>query len=129
MPTINDTLARLLLDGLDGAFNSGTLTIRTGAAPGANNAESGTVLSTIPLPTDSFSAASGRTKSGAMPWQDLSIDNSGTAGHWRLVGGSAVMEGSVGVGTGELQLSTLTFVQGGTVTITAFEIGTSNAGA
>lgn len=131
MPTINDALVHDFLDGIDSVFNSGTLTIRTGSAPGAGNAATGTILATITLPADAFNAASSRTKTKAGTWEDVSADNGGTAGHWRLVnsGGTRVMEGSVGVGSGELQLSTLTFVAGGNVTITAFTLGMSNTAA
>jgi hypothetical protein len=126
MPTLNDTFAHALLDGVDTAFNSGTLTIRTGTAPGAGNTATGTVLATITLPADAFAAAATRTKAKLGTWEDLSADATGTAGHYRLVGGTNVLEGSVGVGTGELQLSTLSFVAGGTVTITAFTLGLTN---
>ena len=42
--TLNTTCKNTLLDGLDSTFNSGTLEIRSGTAPGAGNAATGTVL-------------------------------------------------------------------------------------
>ena len=126
MPTINDTFAHALLDGVDSVFNAATLTIRSGTAPGAGNAATGTVLATLTLPADAFNAAASRVKALSATITDLSADATGTAGHYRLVGGSSVVEGSVGVGTGELQLSTLSFVAGGTVSITAFTLGLTN---
>lgn len=131
MPTINDALAHDLLDSIDATFNSGTLTIRTGTAPGAGNAATGTVLATITFPADAFNAAASRQKTITATVQDLSADATGTAGHYRLVnsGGTRVLEGSVGVGSGELQLSTLSFVAGGTVSITAFTLGLTNTAA
>ncbi len=130
-PTINNALVHDFLDAIDATFNGGTLQIRTGAAPGAANAAAGTVLATVVLPADAFAAASARTKVKAGTWEDLSIDATGTAGHWRLtnVGATRVMEGTVGVGTGELQLSTLSFVATGAFTITAFTLGATNAAA
>jgi len=127
MPTANDALIHDMLDSIDTTFNSGTLTIRTGSAPGAGSAATGTVLATLTLPTDAFNAASSRTKTITASFQDTSADATGTAGHWRLVnsGGTRVLEGSVGVGTGELQLSTLSIIAGGTVTVTAFTLGFS----
>ena len=127
--TTNDTLANALLDGIDSAFNSGTLTIRTGAAPGAGNTATGTVLATITLPADAFAAASSRTKAKSGTWEDVSADNGGTAAHFRLVGGSNILEGTVTAtaGGGDMELSSTTIVAGGTVTITAFTLGNTNA--
>ena len=127
MPTANDALIHDMLDSIDTTFNSGTLTIRTGSAPGAGSAATGTVLATLTLPVDAFNAAATRQKTITASFQDTSADATGTAGHWRLVnsGGTRVLEGSVGVGTGELQLSTLSIIAGGTVTVTAFTLGFS----
>ncbi len=127
MPTANDALIHDMLDSIDATFNSGTLTIRTGSAPGAGSAATGTVLATLTLPVDAFNAAATRQKTITASFQDTSADATGTAGHWRLVnsGGTRVLEGSVGVGTGELQLSTLSIIAGGTVTVTAFTLGFS----
>jgi len=127
MPTANDALIHDMLDSIDATFNSGTLTIRTGTAPGAGSAATGTVLATLTLPVDAFNAAATRQKTITASFQDTSADATGTAGHWRLVnsGGTRVLEGSVGVGTGELQLSTLSIIAGGTVTVTAFTLGFS----
>jgi hypothetical protein len=127
MPTANDALIHDMLDSIDATFNSGTLTIRTGTAPGAGSAATGTVLATLTLPTDAFNAAATRQKTITASFQDTSADATGTAGHWRLVnsGATRVLEGSVGVGTGELQLSTLSIIAGGTVTVTAFTLGFS----
>ena len=127
MPTANDALIHDMLDAIDSTFNSGTLTIRTGSAPGAGSAATGTVLATLTLPTDAFNAAASRQKTITASFADTSADATGTAGHWRLVnsGATRVLEGSVGVGSGELQLSTLSSVAGGTVTVTAFTLGFS----
>lgn len=125
MPTANDTLIHDMLDSIDATFNSGTLTIRSGSAPGAGSAATGTVLATLTLPADAFNPAASRQKTITASFQDVSADATGTAGHWRLVngGGTRVLEGSVGVGTGELQLNTLSIIAGGTVTVTAFTLG------
>jgi len=127
MPTANDALIHDMLDSIDATFNSGTLTIRTGTAPGAGSSATGTVLATLTLPTDAFNAAATRQKTITASFQDTSADATGTAGHWRLVnsGATRVLEGSVGVGSGELQLSTLSIIAGGTVTVTAFTLGFS----
>lgn len=131
MPTINDNLAHDILDGIDATFNSGTLEIRTGASPGAANAATGTVLATLSLPADAFNSAASRQKALSATISDLSADNSGTAGHFRLrnSAGTRILDGTVGVGSGELQLSTLTFVAGGTVNITGLTLSLTNTGS
>jgi hypothetical protein len=126
--TLNTTLKNTLLDGLDTTFNSGTLTIYTGTPPGAGNAATGTVLVTITLPADAFNAASGGTKTNAGTWQDLSADASGTAGYFRMVGGSNILEGTVTAtsGGGDLTLDNITIVAGQQVTVTSFTLSSTN---
>lgn len=120
--TTNTTFKNTILDGFDTAFNSGTLEIRTGSAPGAGNAATGTVLATITLPADAFAAASGGTKAKSGTWQDASADATGTAGHWRMTGGSNIVEGTVTAtgGGGDMELDSTSITSGQTVTITAF---------
>lgn len=120
--TTNTTFKNTILDGFDSAFNSGTLEIRTGSAPGAGNAATGTVLATITLPADAFAAASGGTKAKSGTWQDASADATGTAGHWRMTGGSNIVEGTVTAtgGGGDMELDSTSITSGQTVTITAF---------
>lgn len=120
--TTNTTFKNTILDGFDSAFNSGTLEIRTGSAPGAGNAATGTVLATITLPADAFAAASGGTKAKSGTWQDASADATGTAAHWRMTGGSNIVEGTVTAtgGGGDMELDSTSITSGQTVTITAF---------
>jgi hypothetical protein len=108
------------------------LTIRTGVAP-ANcaAANSGTVLATLNLPADWLAAASGGTKAilGG-PWQETSADAAGTAAHFRIhntAGTVCEMQGTVGQGTGDLQLDNATLTAGQTVQITSFTIADANA--
>ena len=108
------------------------LTIRTGAQP-ANcaAANAGTVLATFNLPSDWMAAASGGVKSIAGgPWQDTSADASGTAAHFRIhntAGTVCEFQGSVGQGTGDLQLDAIAIVAGQTVSVTAFTLTDGNA--
>ncbi len=128
--TLNTACKNVLLDGLDTTFNSGTLTIRTGAAPGANNPATGTVLATITLPLDAFAPASGGTKQSQGTWQDLSADNAGTAQHFRLVSSSTaeVLEGTVTAtgGGGDLTLDNTSIAAGQQVSITSFTLSSTN---
>jgi hypothetical protein len=126
--TLNPTLKNTLLDGIDTTFNSGTMTIYTGTAPGAGNAATGTVLAVITLPADAFAAASGGTKNAQGTWQDASADSSGAGGYFRIVGGSNVLEGTVTAtgGGGDLTLDNINIVAGQQVTVTSFTLSSTN---
>ena len=119
--TTNSTLKNTILDGFDTAFNSGTLEIRTGSAPGAGNTATGTVLATITLPADAFAAASGGTKAKTGTWSDSSADATGTAAHFRMTGGSNIIEGTVTAtgGGGDMELDSVSITSGQVVTITS----------
>jgi hypothetical protein len=108
------------------------MTIRTGAAPAnCGAANSGTVLATINLPSDWLAAAAGGVKTIAGgPWQDVSADAGGTAGHFRVhnaAGTVCEIQGTVGQGSGDLQLDNIAIVAGQTVSITVFSITDGNA--
>jgi hypothetical protein len=109
----------------------GCLEIRTGSAPAnCGTASSGTVLATINLPSDWMGASSNGAKAIAGgPWQDTSADAGGTAAHFRIYNSTAtkdgttcILQGTVGQGTGDLQLDNTTIVAGQLVSITAFTI-------
>lgn len=104
------------------------LRIFSGSAPGVANAATGTLLSTITLPTDWLASATGGTKSLAGTWQDSSAAASGTPGYFRILdstGTTSYLEGSAGVGSGELNFST-TISLGGVVSVTSFVITDGN---
>lgn len=108
------------------------LTIRTGSAPATPaDANSGNVLATINLPSDWMEAANAASKAiKGGPWQDVSADLGGVAAHFRIhdSGGTVChMQGTVGQGSGDLQLDNTTIVAGQTVSITAFTIAAGNA--
>jgi hypothetical protein len=100
------------------------LKIRTGAAP-ANvaTADSGTVLAT--LSGLDFAAASGGAISMTGAWEDAAADATGTAAHFRIYqtdGTTCVAQGTVGAGSGDLQLVTTSLVAGQPVEITTFTL-------
>ena len=111
---------------------SPVLTIRTGPQP-ANcaAANSGTVLATFNLPSDWMAAAVGGSKSIAGgPWQDISADAGGLAAHFRVhntAGTVCEQQGSVGMGSGDLQIDNTTLVAGQTVSITGYTYTDGNA--
>lgn len=106
------------------------LEIRTGAQPAdCAAADSGTVLATLNLPADFMAAAAAGAKAKSGTWQDASADATGTAGHFRLKtsGGVCKVQGSCGIGTGDLQMDNTSLATGQSFTITAFTITDGNA--
>lgn len=112
---------------------SAILTIRTGAQPSdCSQANSGTVLATINLPSDWMTNAASRTKSKSGTWEDTSADNAGTAGHFRIhdsTGTTCGIQGSVTAtgGGGQLTLDNVVIASGQDVVITAFALTDGNA--
>lgn len=110
--------------------SSATLEIRTGAVP-ANCAapDQGTVVATINLPADFFLAASAGVLDLTGTWEDTSADADGIAGHFRMKdsGGTCHLQGDVGQGSGDLQVTNTNFATGQPFTVTAFQIGAPNA--
>ena len=108
------------------------LHIRSGAVP-ANcaAADAGTLLASFTLPSDWMAAASGGSKGIAGgPWTEASADAGGTAAHFRIKDSGNTtchMQGTVGQGSGDLQLDNTTIVAGQQVNITAFTISAGNA--
>lgn len=119
----------------DTAGASCALEIRTGAQP-ANcaAANSGSILVTIDLPADWMTAAAAGVKGKSGTWQDASADGAGTAAHFRVFNSQATkdgttcfIQGSVGEGSGDLQLDNEVIAAGQQVTVTQFDITDGNA--
>ncbi|NBW12389.1 MAG: hypothetical protein EBR82_30590 [Caulobacteraceae bacterium] len=112
---------------------SAILRVRTGSAPAnCGTADSGTVLATLNLPSDWLAAASSGSKALSGTWQDLSADNSGTVGHFRIYdsgGTTCHIQGTVTVtgGGGDMTFDTATFTAGQQVTVTGFTLTDGNA--
>lgn len=102
------------------------LQIRTGSPP-ANCAASntGTLLSSMTLPSDWLTAASAGAVSKNGTWEDSSADATGTAGHYRIFdsGGTVCHEqGTVTAtgGGGDMTINNVSIASGQPVTVTAF---------
>lgn len=139
MATISSALRNHILNAIGNSqagisFDSGVLEIRSGAAPGPDAADSGTLLASITLPADAFAAASGGSMAKAGTWEDASADAGGTAAHFRIkqsgdTGGATGstderIEGTVTVtsGGGDIELDSTTISAGQTVTISTFSV-------
>lgn len=118
---LSNAAANYGLDQLyDNKFPAGsTLRIRTGAAAGAENADTGTVLASITLPATPWSAAATGTKSKNGTWQDTSADSTGVAGHYRTTGTDTTMieEGSCGTSGSDMNLDNTSINTGQSVTV------------
>jgi hypothetical protein len=114
---------------------SAILKLRSGARPThCSDADSGTVVSTINLPSDWMAAASGGVKGLAGTWEDTAADNANAGGamHWRLYasdGTTCHAQGTVTVtgGGGEIELQNLNITAGQDIKITAFNITAAGA--
>lgn len=120
------------LDAIETEFGaSPKLKIRTLSQPAdCAAADVGTVLATFDLPSDAMAAASGGTKAKSGTWQETAADGTGTAAHFRLYktdGTTCVMQGSVGAGSGDLSLDSVSITTGQQVTINTFTITDANA--
>lgn len=120
------------LDAIETAIGaSAVMKIRTGSAPAdVATADSGTVLATLNLPSDWMAAASAGSKAKSGTWQDASADATGTAAHFRIYasdGTTAHLQGTVGIGTGDLQVDNTSFASGQSFTVTGFTLTDGNA--
>jgi hypothetical protein len=93
---------------IDGGSGAGTIQIRTGASPGANNAATGTLLATVTLIDPSFGSVSSVA--------------TGTAAHCRVLDSSdnVIMDGTVTAtgGGGDLTLASVAITSGQSVDVT-----------
>ena len=129
------TVRNARLDAIETTIGtSAILKIRTGAPP-ANcaAADSGTVLSTVNLPSDWMAAAASGEKLKSGTWEDTSADAAGTAAHFRIYdsGGSTChIQGtvtSVATGTGDMLVDNDAFAAGQNFTVSSFKITSANA--
>ncbi len=106
------------------------LQLRSGAQPAdCAAADSGTLLVEITLPSDWLSAAASGAVSKSGTWEGTAAA-SGTAGHYRLkdsAGTTTHFQGSVGAGSGDLQLNSTSISSSQVVTISAASFTAGNA--
>ena len=114
---------------VDAGAGAGTINIRSGTQPAsANDAETGTLLATVPFNDPSFgAAAAGVITADVDPvLEDSSADATGTASWARIKDstGATIFDCDVSAtgGGGTIQLNTVSIVAAGPVRITAFTI-------
>jgi hypothetical protein len=106
------------------------LLLYTGSQP-ANcaTAASGSLLATLTLPSDWMAAAASGVKGLSGSWTGAG-SGAGTAGYFRITandGTTVGMQGSVGVGSGDLQVDNAVIAVSQTINVTAFNITDANS--
>lgn len=124
MPDLNHALANIMLDLYDTHFPAGSLLqLRSGAAPGAENAATGTLLIEITLPATPWAAAASGAKAKNGTWS-ATTTTSGAIGHYRLKNAADTRreDGSVTAtgGGGDATVDSVSVSVGQVVTATSF---------
>lgn len=99
-------------------LDGGTIQIRTGAQPtNVGDAASGTLLGTLGFSGTAFGVPSTGVATAAAISSDTSADNSGTAGHARLLDSGAAIhsDATCAQGSGDFNFDNSVIVAGGTI--------------
>lgn len=122
------------LDAIEQAIGaSAVLKIRSGTEPtNIADADAGTVLATLNLPSDWMSAASSGSKALAGSWTDASADATGTAAHFRIYatdGTTQHIQGTVTAtgGGGDMTVDSTSFTAAQAFSVTTFTLTDGNA--
>lgn len=99
-------------------LDGGSIQIRTGAQPAnVGDAAAGTLLGTLTFSGTAFGSPSTGVVTAASITSDTSADNSGTAGHARLLDSGAAIhsDATCGQGSGDFNFDNSVIVAGGTI--------------
>jgi hypothetical protein len=110
---------------VDAGAGAGTILVRTGAQPtNVGDADTGTLLGTLTCSDPASGAASTGVCTFNAITSDTSADNSGTAGHFRLKDstGAIVLDGTCGLGSGDMSFDNNVIVAGGVIAVTSFTL-------
>ena len=128
------TVRNAQLDAFETAIGTAAvLKIRTGSPPSdCAQADTGTVLASLTLPSDWMSNASGGTKVKSGTWSDSSADANGTAAHFRLYASDGTTCHAQGTVTatgngGDMTVDNVSFASGQAFTVTTFTLGIGNS--
>lgn len=106
-------------------LNGGTIQIRTGAQPATpDTAAGGTLLGTLSFSATAFGApATGVVTANAIT-SDTSADNSGTAGHARILTSAPAIhsDASCNQGSGDFNFDNNVIVAGGVIAVSALTL-------
>jgi hypothetical protein len=127
------TTAHAMLDAIEADIGaSPVLYLRSGAQPSTcAGADTGTLIATIAMGADAFANAASWAKAIAATISDLSADNAGTLGHWRIKtsGGTVKLQGSVTAsgGGGDMTVDNTNVTAGQQIDVTSFAINFPSA--
>lgn len=113
-----------IVDALDSG-GAGTIQIRTGSQPtNVGDAAGGTLLGTLTFSATAFGSASTGVATAASITSDTSADASGTAGHARILDGSAAIhsDADCAQGSGTVSFDNSVIVAGGTIAISSMTV-------
>jgi len=109
---------------------SGLLRIYSGSVPANADTALGAqvLLAELPCSATFAAGASGGTLTANAITTDASADATGTAAFFRITtsGGTAKVQGSVGAGSGDLSLNTVSIVAGAAVSVSSLVITAGN---
>lgn len=106
-------------------LNSGSIQIRSGAQPtNVGDAAQGTLLGTLLFSATAFGAPATGVVTAAAITSDINADNSGTAGHARLLDSGAAIhsDASCGQGSGDFNFDNAVIVAGGTIAVASLSL-------
>jgi hypothetical protein len=133
---LRDTIRNARLDTIESTGGTScNLSVYTGAQPAdCTQANSGTLLVNLNLPSDWMNAASGGSKTKLGTWSVAASGGSAaTPGHFRIYnsqatkdGTTCILQGSCGIGSGDMSFDG-TITSGQTVTVNTFTLTDANA--
>lgn len=102
-------------------LNGGTayVYIYTGTPPGADQTATGNLLVTMTLPTTRFEAAANGAIVKTGTWTGIATAD-GTAGYWRIVKDTNVLEGTLGTSSADMIVDDTAVTTDGTFTVNTF---------
>lgn len=117
------SMADLVTAAVDAGAGAGTIKVYTGSKPATvATAVTGTLLATFTLADPSAAAAVAGVATGDFtPSITATVAATGTAGYFRVADstGAAVFDGTVGTSGADMNFSSVAWVSGGTVELTA----------
>lgn len=127
------TTGHAMLDAIETDIGaSPNLYLRSGAQPSTcAGADTGTLIASIAMGADTFANAASWAKAIAATISDLSADNAGTLGHWRIKtsGGTVKLQGSITAtgGGGDMTVDNTNVTAGQQIDVTSFAINFPSA--
>jgi len=126
------TVRNARLDAIETAVGASALLRVFSGSPPANcaAADSGTLIAELTLPSNWMADAASGAKAIAGTWQDLSCNNSGTVGHFRLynaAGSTCHLQGTAGTSDTDMIVDAASPNAGQSFTVASFTLTDANA--